>query len=65
VGDRIDNDVLPALRAGLTGVFLRRGIWAEVHSASPDASRANVVIDALTELPEAFAGRNRAVTRQA
>jgi FMN phosphatase YigB (HAD superfamily) len=54
VGDRIDNDVLPAMRAGLAGVFLRRGLWADVHRASPDASRANVIIDALTELPEAF-----------
>lgn len=59
VGDRIDNDVLPAMRAGFVGVFLRRGIWADVHRASSDASRADIVIDALTELPEAFAERNR------
>lgn len=54
VGDRIDNDVLPAMRAGLAGVFLRRGLWAGVHRNSPDASRASLVINDLTELPEAF-----------
>lgn len=57
VGDRIDNDVLPAMRAGLFGVFLRRGLWAEVHRASPDAAKADVTIDALTELPAAFIPR--------
>lgn len=55
VGDRIDNDVLPAMNAGLAGVFLRRGLWADVHRTSPDASHADITIDALTELPEAFA----------
>lgn len=54
VGDRMDNDVLPAMRAGLAGVFLRRGLWADVHRNSPDASCASIVIDDLTELPEAL-----------
>ena len=54
VGDRIDNDVLPAQRAGLTGVFLRRGLWAEVHRDIPNAAGADIIIDALNELPEAF-----------
>lgn len=54
VGDRIDNDVLPAMRAGLAGVFLRRGIWADVHRAGPEAARADMTIDTLAELPEVF-----------
>jgi FMN phosphatase YigB (HAD superfamily) len=54
VGDRVDNDVLPAQRAGLTGVFLRRGLWAEVHRDIPDAACADIIIDALNELPDAF-----------
>jgi FMN phosphatase YigB (HAD superfamily) len=45
-------------RAGLVGVFLRRGLWAEVHRASADAIRADVTIDALTELPAAFIRRD-------
>jgi FMN phosphatase YigB (HAD superfamily) len=54
VGDRIDNDVLAAQCAGLTGVFLRRGLWAEVHRDIPDAAGADIIIDALNELPDAF-----------
>jgi FMN phosphatase YigB (HAD superfamily) len=59
VGDRIDNDVLPAMRAGLAGVLLRRGLWADVQGASPDASCANIIIDTLVELPEALGQRDR------
>ena len=46
VGDRVDNDVLPALAAGLHAVRIRRGAHAEV--ASPDGT---VTIDSLDELP--------------
>lgn len=31
VGDRVDNDVLPALAAGLRAVWLRRGPWGVLH----------------------------------
>lgn len=31
VGDRVDNDVLPALAAGLRPVWLRRGPWGALH----------------------------------
>jgi FMN phosphatase YigB (HAD superfamily) len=54
VGDRIDNDVLPAMRAGMTGVFLRRGPWADVQRHWPEAAQAHVSIDSLSELPEAL-----------
>ncbi|MCS6892560.1 MAG: HAD family hydrolase [Rhodovarius sp.] len=30
VGDRVDNDVLPALAAGMRAAFLPRGLWAGV-----------------------------------
>lgn len=32
VGDRLDNDVLPALAAGMRGVRLRRGPWAMLET---------------------------------
>ena len=32
VGDRVDNDVLPALAAGMTAVRIRRGAHADVES---------------------------------
>jgi phosphoglycolate phosphatase-like HAD superfamily hydrolase len=54
VGDRLDNDVLPAVDAGMIGVFLRRGPWGWLHAASPDASRATLRIDSLAELPGAL-----------
>ena len=54
VGDRIDNDVLPALRAGMTGVFVRRGLWADVQRHWPEAARADIAVDSLAELPGAL-----------
>jgi HAD superfamily hydrolase (TIGR01662 family) len=54
VGDRLDNDVVPALNAGMYGVFLRRGPWGIIHAQRPDASRASLAIDTLAELPDAI-----------
>jgi HAD superfamily hydrolase (TIGR01549 family) len=48
VGDRVDNDVLPALRAGMVAVHLRRGPWGFLHAPPPEAPRAS----SLAELPE-------------
>ena len=49
VGDRVDNDVVPALAAGLRAVRIRRGAHARVES--PDGT---VTIGSLSELPEAL-----------
>jgi HAD superfamily hydrolase (TIGR01549 family) len=51
VGDRLDNDVLPAKAAGMTAVFIRRGPWGLIHAASPEAARADLRIETLSELP--------------
>jgi FMN phosphatase YigB (HAD superfamily) len=40
VGDRVDNDVLPAAAAGMFTVHLRRGPWGIVQAAWPEAARA-------------------------
>jgi HAD superfamily hydrolase (TIGR01549 family) len=53
VGDRVDNDVLPALAAGLVAVHLRRGPWGHLQHGS---ERAHLRLDSLTELPHALAG---------
>jgi FMN phosphatase YigB (HAD superfamily) len=50
VGDRLDNDVLPARDAGMVAVFIRRGPWGFVHAARSLASRAHLRIDSLDEL---------------
>jgi FMN phosphatase YigB (HAD superfamily) len=54
VGDRVDNDVVPAATAGMVAVFLRRGPWALLHAHRPEASVARLTIDSLDELPEAL-----------
>ncbi|GAA1448186.1 hypothetical protein GCM10009602_38980 [Nocardiopsis tropica] len=50
VGDRVDNDVVPALKAGMRAVLLRRGIYGYRHSAMDDAARADAVLDDLYQL---------------
>jgi HAD superfamily hydrolase (TIGR01549 family) len=50
VGDRVDNDVLPAKAAGMVAVHLRRGPWGYLQ----DASAADLRVDSLAELPEAL-----------
>jgi HAD superfamily hydrolase (TIGR01549 family) len=59
VGDRLDNDVLPALAAGMVAVFLRRGPWGYLHAGLPEAGRASVRIDTLAELPAALENYQR------
>lgn len=50
VGDRVDNDIVPAHRAGLRTALLRRGPWGYLHSARPDANVADLQLHSLTEL---------------
>nr|WP_277349812.1 HAD family hydrolase [Planosporangium thailandense] len=52
VGDRLDNDILPALNAGLTTVFIRRGPWGYYYATQPEVEKAHIRIDSLAELPE-------------
>ncbi|NLU80991.1 HAD family hydrolase [Micromonospora sp. HNM0581] len=52
VGDRLDNDILPALDAGLTTVFIRRGPWGYFYANRPEVERAHIRIDNLRDLPE-------------
>lgn len=55
VGDRLDNDVLPAKAAGMLSVFLPRGPWGLIHSLRPEAAQADIRIDSLAELPDRLA----------
>ncbi|WP_208116980.1 HAD family hydrolase [Paraburkholderia sediminicola] len=56
VGDRLDNDIEPALRAGMVPVFIRRGPWAHVQSASRRFPVPPHIIDELISLPELLRG---------
>jgi FMN phosphatase YigB (HAD superfamily) len=49
VGDRADNDVIPARAAGLFAVWLRRGPWGFIQAAVPGAVGA--CVGSLAELP--------------
>jgi HAD superfamily hydrolase (TIGR01549 family) len=50
VGDRVDNDVLPALAARMRAVWLRRGPWGVI--SDPPPTQAVVVVRSLDELVE-------------
>jgi HAD superfamily hydrolase (TIGR01549 family) len=50
VGDRLDNDILPALAAGLTTVFIRRGPWGYYYDTRPEVRQAHVRINTLADL---------------
>ena len=52
VGDRVDNDIRPAIDAGMLAIHIRRGPWGHLFDAPPRAFR---ILD-LSELPEALAG---------
>jgi len=51
VGDRVDNDVLPALEMGMRAVWLRRGPWGLLHRL-PDGTTPVLIVDSLDELTE-------------
>jgi len=56
VGDRVDNDVLPALAAGLVAFHVRRGPWGRLQQTPQGA----IAIDSLLEVP-AYLGATSAV----
>jgi FMN phosphatase YigB (HAD superfamily) len=51
VGDRVDNDVVPALEAGFLAVHVRRGPWGFLQAG---ADRAHLRLDSLADLPDAL-----------
>jgi FMN phosphatase YigB (HAD superfamily) len=52
VGDRVDNDILPAAAAGLVAVHVRRGPWGRLQRTPPEAALG---VDDLGPLPDALA----------
>ena len=55
IGDRLDNDVLPARSLGMKAFLIRRGPWGYLHAEWPQASQADAIIDSLTEIPDLLA----------
>ena len=48
VGDRVENDVLPALAAGMRAAYVPRGLWAGV-GASPIPALASLTALTMAE----------------
>lgn len=54
VGDRLDNDILPARTAGMRTALIRRGPWGHLHALRPEAALADHVVDGFPELVKAL-----------
>lgn len=52
VGDRLDNDILPAQSIGMHAVFIRRGPWGFVQAHWQEMGQVRHRIESLDELPE-------------
>ena len=50
VGDRVDNDVLPAIEFGLHAVHIRRGPWGMIQAGWPEYGQVPWKIDRLGQL---------------
>jgi FMN phosphatase YigB (HAD superfamily) len=62
VGDRLDNDIVPAAAAGLRTALIKRGPWAMIWQDDPAAKRVPTLrIDSLAELPGKIAAFNAGV----
>jgi HAD superfamily hydrolase (TIGR01549 family) len=55
VGDRTDNDVIPAAEAGLRTCWLARGPWGHLQEL-PDGLEPDLVLEGLGELPLLLSG---------
>jgi FMN phosphatase YigB (HAD superfamily) len=55
VGDRLDNDVRPALDAGMQAILVRRGPWGLLLSDPETEARCLAVVSNLTEVPKLVA----------
>ena len=49
VGDRVDNDVVPAIAAGMRAVWIRRGPWGVIQRL-PAGTTPSLTVDTLDEL---------------
>lgn len=58
VGDRPDNDIRPALAAGLQTCLIRRGPWGHILDLPAVAEQSHFRIDSLAELPALVANHN-------
>lgn len=65
VGDRVDNDIVPAHAAGMVAVHVRRGPWGVLQAGWPEAERSALRLGSLAELPTRLAELEAAFSRAA
>lgn len=59
VGDRLDNDILPARASGMRTVFIRRGPWGHIHALKDEVALADLRVNSLQELATFFGAGGR------
>jgi len=59
VGDRVDNDILPAKAAGMQAIFVRRGPWGYTDALHGRDSAADIRLESLLELSDALRRLNQ------
>lgn len=64
VGDRIDNDIAPAKKAGMRTAYIQRGPWGWIlRDQQVVADLSDWRIHELTELPEIVATENNSISK--
>jgi FMN phosphatase YigB (HAD superfamily) len=63
VGDRFDNDLLPALQAGLMAAVIERGPWALIWRDRPELEHCRFRLTDLITLPDLVAQHNDRVAQ--
>ncbi|MGW1271275.1 HAD family hydrolase [Streptomyces sp. NPDC002491] len=59
VGDRVDNDIRPAVAAGMHTALIRRGPWATIQWATEEAEKLPTFrVESLLDLPREIARFN-------
>ena len=62
VGDRLDNDIIPAKKLGMKTVWVRQG-YAVYQSIDDESKRPDHIVDSIDELPDLFGQiTNKALT---
>jgi FMN phosphatase YigB (HAD superfamily) len=59
VGDRVDNDIVPAAAAGMVPIHIVRGAWGYIQRDWPEVSAAHAQLRSLHELPDLLERLNR------
>lgn len=59
VGDRVDNDVVPARSVGMHPILIRRGPWGRAQWDWPESEQAHLKIESLLELTDLLPGPSK------